>query len=139
MSGGIFGLTSAGVSSAGIQIYFPEWFIPAATPEEIPLVFGMDPMIVTVGGTPVAGVCGYSIGCTLLKYTWALFNRTAWGNLQARDADFLRRLDQHRFVGDSNFEDDFYGESIKTLSDYRQWVRQHQKKRENHAKFNVAK
>lgn len=28
----------------------------------------------------------------------------------------------------SKFEDDYYGESIKTVSDYRQWLREQQKK-----------
>ena len=47
-----------------------------------------------------------------------------------REVDFLERIVSHRASSYSKFEDDFYGESIKTLSDYRQWVRkQHEKKK----------
>ena len=49
-----------------------------------------------------------------------------------RDADFLSRLQRHRYVGtDQNkYEDDYYADKVLTLSDYRQWVRQQQRKRE---------
>ena len=46
-----------------------------------------------------------------------------------READFLQRISSHRASTFSKFEDDYYGESIKSLSDYRQWVREQQKKR----------
>ena len=35
----------------------------------------------------------------------------------------------------SKFEDDYYGESIKNLSDYRQWLRTQQKKAKADKKF----
>lgn len=52
-----------------------------------------------------------------------------------RETDFLQRLEKHRTDAFSKFEDDFYGESIKTLSDYRQWVRQMQRKKRDEEKF----
>ena len=52
-----------------------------------------------------------------------------------READFFQRLESHRTDAFSKFEDDFYGENIKTLSDYRQWVRQMQRKRKEEEKY----
>ena len=45
-----------------------------------------------------------------------------------READFLERVAARRASSYSKFEDDYYGESIKTVSDYRQWLREQQKK-----------
>ena len=52
-----------------------------------------------------------------------------------REIDFFQRLESHRTDAFSKFEDDFYGESIKTLSDYRQWVRQMQRKKREEEKY----
>ena len=52
-----------------------------------------------------------------------------------READFLERISSQRSLSFSKFEDDFYGESIKNLSDYRQWVREQQRKRKIEEKF----
>lgn len=45
-----------------------------------------------------------------------------------READFLERVTARRASSNSKFEDDYYGESIKNVSDYRQWLREQQKK-----------
>lgn len=45
-----------------------------------------------------------------------------------READFLERVAARRASSNSKFEDDYYGESIKNVSDYRQWLREQQKK-----------
>ena len=47
-----------------------------------------------------------------------------------RDEDFFQRIEQHRFSSFNRYEDDYYGDKVMTLSDYRQWVRQQQKKKE---------
>jgi len=140
IGGVLFGLTAGMATNAAVFVLNPHWFEVAPTPEQVPLVFGQDPIMVTVGLTMVGSLCGYGLGCVISKFAWSVFNRSKWNDLNARDADFLSRLDKHRFVGDSSetFEEDFYGESIKSASDYRQWVRQHQRKRENHIKFNSS-
>ena len=46
-----------------------------------------------------------------------------------RDNDFKLRIAKHRFEGDSRFEDDYYGDKIKNLSDYRQWIRTQMQKK----------
>lgn len=47
-----------------------------------------------------------------------------------REKDFLERLDRHRFSEFQKFEDDYYGDKIANVGDYRQWVRQQDKKKE---------
>lgn len=50
------------------------------------------------------------------------------------ETNFLSRLQKHRFSELNKYEDDYYGEKVMTLSDYRQWVRQQHRKRERVAK-----
>ena len=50
-------------------------------------------------------------------------------SLAQKEAEFLRRLQTHRYSEVSKYDDDYYGEKVLTLSDYRQWVRQQQKRR----------
>ena len=54
---------------------------------------------------------------------------------QQREKDFLERIQNKRFASFSKFEDDYYGESIRNLSDYRQWLRTQQKKATADEKF----
>jgi len=128
--GVVIGMASGFGTSFALSTFNPQWFIPVATPEEIPLVFGMDPMMVVAGATALGLGCGFGVGGAIWKAVWSVGNRKSRADMDAREADFLNRLDRHRFIGDSKFEDDFYGGSIKNLSDYRQWVRLHQKKKE---------
>ena len=52
-----------------------------------------------------------------------------------REDDFLQRLQKHRFSAFNRYEDDYYGDKILTPSDYRQWIRVQQRKRDAAAKF----
>lgn len=52
-----------------------------------------------------------------------------------RETDFLKRLQKQRYSEVSKYEDDYYGEKVLSLSDYRQWVRQQQKRKNDMAKF----
>ena len=56
-----------------------------------------------------------------------------------RDVDFLQRLQKHRFSDVNKYEDDYYGDKVMTLSDYRQWIRQQQKRKENAQALQTAK
>lgn len=126
------GMTAASFTTAYL---YPDMF--DATPENVQLIMGIDPLVFSgISGVAAAGV-GYILGTNFYKFLWKTFNKTEHHNLYERDADFLKRLDKYRFGQDSKFEDDYYGESIKTLSDYRQWVRTHQRKRKNHEKYTL--
>jgi len=128
--GGIF------LSSMVLTYTCPDMF--DATPENVQLILGLDPIVFTGISGVVAGGIGYVVGTAAFKVAWRTFNRNAWYDLDARDRDFLQRLEKYRFGGDSHFEDDYYGESIKNLSDYRQWVRTHQKKKQNYEKYELT-
>ena len=108
-----------------------------ATPESVQLVMGLDPIVFTGLTGCLSGALGYVFGVNVYKLIWSKFNKDSADNLSRRDTDFLNRLEKYRFQEDSKFEDDYYGESIKTLSDYRQWVRTHQKKKETNAKYKI--
>ena len=47
-----------------------------------------------------------------------------------RENDFLERIQKYRFSDVSRYDDDYYADKVMTLSDYRQWVRQQQKRQE---------
>lgn len=47
-----------------------------------------------------------------------------------KENEFLKRLQIHRFSEVSKYADDYYGEKVMTASDYRQWVRQQQKRKQ---------
>ena len=66
------------------------------------------------------------------KKTTLIFVIIFWSHTQQRDKDFLARLQKHRYSGfdQSKYEDDYYAEKVVTLSDYRQWIRQQQRKKE---------
>lgn len=130
-----FGFAAISGCSMTMAYLKPDMF--DATPESVQLVMGLDPIVFTGLTGCLSGLLGYVFGVNVFKFIWARFNRDAADNLNKRDTDFLNRLEQHRFQGDSKFEDDYYGETIKTLSDYRQWVRTHQKKKETSDKYKV--
>ncbi|XP_065667065.1 uncharacterized protein LOC100212861 [Hydra vulgaris] len=135
LSGIPFAFTGLTISSMATAYLVPDMF--DATPENVQLIMGLDPIV-------FCGICGvsssflgYVLGTNFYKLIWILMNKNEAMRLQEKDKDFLKRLEKHRFSQDSKFEDDYYGESIKTLSDYRQWVRTQQRKREAAAKFKI--
>lgn len=130
-----FGFAAISGCSMTMAYLKPDMF--DATPESVQLVMGLDPIVFTGLTGCLSGVLGYVFGVNVYKFIWAKFNKETAENLNQRDTDFLNRLGKYRFQGDSKFEDDYYGESIKTLSDYRQWVRTHQKRKETSDKFKV--
>jgi len=131
-----FAITGMMVSSVALTYTYPEMF--EQTPENVQLILGLDPLVFSGISGVVAAGCGYVLGTAVYKFIWKKINSKSWSDLDTRDRDFLERLEKYRFGADSKFEDDYYGESIKNLSDYRQWVRTHQRKKENHAKYELT-
>jgi len=121
-----FGVTALIASSCASAYMFPNMF--DAPPEQIQPILGMDPMIFCgLCGVASAGV-GFVAGTAVFKSVWRIWNKTVAQNLQEREADFLERVTSRRASTYSKFEDDYYGENIKNVSDYRQWLREQQKK-----------
>lgn len=130
-----FGFGAITTCSFAMAYLHPDMF--DATPESVTLIMGLDPLVVSGISGVVSGAVGYVAGVNIFKWIWSKLNKEKARNLYERDTDFLNRLDKFRFGEDSKFEDDYYGESIKTLSDYRQWIRTHQRKRETSEKFKI--
>lgn len=100
------------------------------TPEEIQPILGMDPIVFAALCGVGSGLVGFVLGGALFSSTWRLLFRERARQLQEREEDFLSRILKHRFSAFNKYDDDYYGEKVVTLSDYRQWRRQQQKKRE---------
>ncbi|EDO40484.1 predicted protein [Nematostella vectensis] len=115
------------MTSSAVSAYLnPNMF--DAPPDQIQPILGMDPLIFCgLCGVASAGV-GYIAGSAIFGSIWRFFNRDTSKMLQERESDFLERITAKRASSFSKFEDDYYGENIKTLSDYRQWLREQQKK-----------
>jgi import inner membrane translocase subunit TIM23 len=91
---------------------------------------GIDPLVLAGISGVVCGGIGYVVGGMLMEAVWHLFNTQQSRQLKEREADFLARISKHRAATNNRYEDDYYGESVKTLSDYRQWVRRQQRLKE---------
>lgn len=133
----IAGLPTAVVgvmASSFVNIHFnPRMF--EMTPEEVQPILGMDPIVLAAVCGVGSGAVGFILGGAIFNATWKLLARNKARQLQERDEDFLQRIQKHRFSAFNRYEDDYYGDKVVTLSDYRQWIRLQQKKRENAAKF----
>ena len=115
--------------------YYPDLF--TMSPEEIKPIFGLDPIIVL----GVGGVSSLLIGYLAMNHgssaVWRLIKPELSKQLSQRDRDFMRRVAAYRFKGTTqqSWEDDYHGEKINTVSDYRQWIRKQQQKARAEKKF----
>eukprot|EP00731_Ephydatia_muelleri_P030710 Em0022g224a len=130
---GLLGMTTSSAVNISLN---PRMF--EMTPEEIKPILGMDPILFAVLCGMGSGVVGYMVGANLFLKLWALIYRKDQQKLKERDDDFLRRLQKHRFSEFNKYDDDYYGEKVVTPSDYRQWVRQQQKKRKDATQLGAA-
>ena len=127
------GLLGGVVSMYGFIEVFTKWQPGLFTmaPEDIKPILGLDPLIVLGMG----GMSSLLIGYLALYHggavVWRLFRPQLANQLSGRDKDFLNRIAKYRFKGVTNqsWEDDYHGERINTLSDYRQWIRKQQQKK----------
>lgn len=123
----------SGISAAVNVHYFPD--IMNLEAAEVQPVFGMDPIVFASLCGLGAGSVGFFAGASLFNAMWRVLFRSKYRVLKERDEDFLQRIQKYRYSEFSRYEDDYYGDKIMTLSDYRQWVRQQQKRRESMQKL----
>lgn len=111
-----------------IQLY-PNLF--TMSPEDIKPILGMDPMIVLGLGGMSSMLISYMVFFHGFSVLWRLINPSKARALAKRDQDFMGRIEKGRFRGmtQQSWEDDYHGEKILSLSDYRQWIRKQQQKR----------
>lgn len=123
ISGFASGFVTGIVASPTLEYFFPGCSV---NPEFL-IMDMMDPIVFTGLVCVVMSAAGFGVGsasCKLVK------SRLDWyPEYRLRDQNFLQRLENRRTGFESEFNDDFYGESIRTLSDYRQWCRTQDGKR----------
>lgn len=91
-------------------------------PEQVEPIMGMDPMMFATATTTVSGFAGFFVGTVLFRKLWRVFFKQHAAMLDARETDFRLRIAQHR-RGGHEFSHDYYGDKIKSLADYKQWLR----------------
>eukprot|EP00043_Microstomoeca_roanoka_P006633 m.64466 g.64466 ORF g.64466 m.64466 type:complete len:212 (-) comp13495_c0_seq1:375-1010(-) len=107
---------SAFVCATQIPNLIPE------TPEQATLIMGMDPMLFSTLATTASGFASFFIGVSMFKTIWRTIFKKHAAILDARETDFRLRIARHR-RGGYEFSHDYYGDKVKTLSDYRSWLR----------------
>ena len=79
-------------------------------------------MMFATATTTVSGFAGFFVGTVLFRKLWRVFFKQHAAMLDARETDFRLRIAQHR-RGGHEFSHDYYGDKIKSLADYKQWLR----------------
>ncbi|KAF8949424.1 TIM23 complex component [Haplosporangium gracile] len=116
-----FMVPSALVSLLGGGYYFAQRdFDP--TP-----IFGMDQVIVYGIGTVAAGLVGLAMGPVIGNSVFRAANSRAKPLVDRMDTEFLKHIARNRADpaanSISNPIPDYYGEKIKSVSEYRSWLR----------------
>jgi import inner membrane translocase subunit TIM23 len=113
-------------------------------------ILGVDPFIVVSACALLAGTATYQIGAGLGQFSWRLLHRKLpmdrmdkifFSKIQHYRAErgnspYVRQMSNARnllqFDQRSKNRQDFYGESIKSISDYRNWLRKERKLTREH-------
>eukprot|EP00116_Pleurobrachia_bachei_P009238 sb/3469500/ len=119
--------------------------IPQITTGEPIALFGiegLDPMFVGMVGATIVGIL--SAWMSFAAYPTVrltLSGAEVKGNYLERERDLNRRLNKYRCIEQAEVgqDDDYYGDKIRDLSDYRYWVRVQQMKHESATKRKEAK
>ncbi|KAF9906419.1 TIM23 complex component [Linnemannia zychae] len=116
-----FMVPSALVSLLGAGYYFAQKdFDP--TP-----IFGMDQVIVYGIGTVAAGLVGLAMGPVIGNTVFRAANSRAKPLVDRMDTEFLKHIARNRADPSANSISnpipDYYGEKIKSVSEYRSWLR----------------
>jgi len=108
--------------------WFPEYFGPEPT-----MIMGFDSLVMIGAGTVTLSLLtGGSLFYLTSKTSLLLSRRSKQYN--ERLLDFNRRVNFHRCSSSTSLSDDYYGEKILDLTDYRFWVRNQQEKKKELAK-----
>ncbi|KAF9922876.1 TIM23 complex component [Linnemannia zychae] len=90
-------------------------------------IFGMDQVIVYGIGTVAAGLIGLALGPVVGNSVFRAANAKARPLVDRMDAEFLKHIAKNRADPSANSISnpipDYYGEKIKSVSEYRSWLR----------------
>lgn len=97
-----------------------------AKPEEIPLILGLDPLVFSGLCCSSIMVLSFFAGASCYTRVWRMLNRSLATQMDERASDYLQRLVRHRRAG-TRQSDDYYGDKVSSLSEYRRWLRDQKK------------
>ncbi|KAL1917808.1 uncharacterized protein VTP21DRAFT_3642 [Calcarisporiella thermophila] len=122
--------TLAGLSVGGAYFFSQEIDIT-----QTHTLIGLDPVTTCVIYTILCGAGGLLLGPVAGNATWRLFHRRILNEMDKRDKAFYERIVRNRADASLNsFRNpvpDYYGEKIKSVAEYRTWLRkqrEHQRK-----------
>ncbi|RIA93697.1 mitochondrial import protein Pam17-domain-containing protein [Glomus cerebriforme] len=91
------------------------------------LILGQDPLLIYGAGTILCGFTGLIIGPIIGSSIWKLFHRKEVELMEQRDRDFYAHIKKNRADPSlhslRNPAPDYYGEKIRSVTDYRKWLR----------------
>jgi len=95
-------------------------------------IWGFDPMFMLGLGGLGSAVVGFFGGAAMTGVLWRAFNGRKAAQMDARQRQFHQHITRLRAPADTiplsgvpgTKSPDFYGEKIKSLADYRAWLRQ---------------
>jgi import inner membrane translocase subunit TIM23 len=91
----------------------------------------LDPAIAYTLGAMGVGIAGIAVGIFAGGGLWSVVRGSAQTAMKQRERDFFSRIKANRAVPSSqavsNAAPDFYGEKIKSVKDYRKWLRSQRK------------
>ena len=95
-------------------------------------IFGLDPLVVVALGTFTGLAGSYFAGSAAAGWAFRLLKPRLAEALNARQRDFYTRITRYRAnvppnPTQMNFSFDFYGEKIRSVQDYRTWLRRQKK------------
>ncbi|KAI3626197.1 hypothetical protein CBS9595_001558 [Malassezia furfur] len=90
-------------------------------------IAGIDPLFVHIGATLACTAVGWLVGPSLGVGVWTLLHRSRAAQFAQRDREFYTRIKRLRADPTRqvvhNPVPDYYGESIGSIHQYRQWLR----------------
>ncbi|CAG8437922.1 16803_t:CDS:2 [Acaulospora morrowiae] len=90
-------------------------------------IFGQEPFLIYSIGTVFCGITGLLIGPVVGSSLWRLFHREEVRLMEQRDREFYEHVKKNRadpaLHSLRNPAPDYYGEKVKSVEDYRKWLR----------------
>ncbi|CAG8461015.1 16833_t:CDS:2 [Funneliformis caledonium] len=90
-------------------------------------ILGQDPFVIYGIGTLVCGITGLLMGPVIGSSIWKLFHRKQVKLMEHCDREFYKHVQKNRADPSlhslRNPAPDYYGEKVKSVADYRKWLR----------------
>ncbi|CAJ0764746.1 9169_t:CDS:2 [Entrophospora sp. SA101] len=91
------------------------------------LIFGQEPLLIYAIGTVLCTVSSLILGPIIGSSIWKLFHSKEVKLIEEKDKDFYEHIKKNRADASlhslRNPAPDYYGEKIKSVTDYRKWLR----------------